>query len=106
MTQIKTFTPHPISICNNAGEVVRVIQPEGLVRLKAVTVPAGEIDGILVTRTEFGQPEGLPDFKEGTFYIVSQLVKNALPNRTDLLVPAEVVRDENGNIVGCKSLGL
>lgn len=106
MTQIKNFTPHAISICNNAGEVVRVIQPEGLVRLKAVTVPAGEIDGVPVTRTEFGQPEGLPDFKEGTFYIVSQLVKSALPTRTDLLVPAEVVRDEKGSIVGCRSLGL
>lgn len=106
MTQIKNFTPHPISICNNAGEVVRVFQPEGLVRLRAVTVPAGEIDGIPVTRTEFGEPEGLPDFKEGTFYIVSQLVKSALPSRSDLLVPAEVVRDEKGNIVGCRSLGL
>ena len=41
----------------------------------------------------------------GVFYIVSQLVKNALPDRTDLLVPAEVVRDGNGNIIGCKSLG-
>ncbi len=106
MTQIKNYTPHPISICNNAGDIIRVIQPEGLVRLKAGTVPAGEIDGILVTRTEFGQPEGLPDFKEGTFYIVSQLVKSAMPSRSDLLVPAEVVRDEKGNIVGCKSLGL
>ena len=103
---IKNFTPHPITICNNAGEVVRVIQPEGLVRLKAVTVPAGEIDGVPVTRTEFGQPEGLPEFKEGVFIVVSQLVKTALPSRSDLLVPAEVVRDEKGNIVGCKSLGL
>lgn len=105
MTQIKNFTPHPITICNNAGEVIRVIQPEGLVRLKAVTVPAGEIDGVPVTKTEFGQPEGLPEFKEGVFIVVSQLVKTALPSRSDLLVPAEVVRDEKGNIVGCKSLG-
>lgn len=104
--KIKNFTPHPIHICNYAGEVTRVLQPEGLVRLKTVTVPAGEIDGIPVTRTEFGQPEGLPEFKEGVFIVVSQLVKTALPSRSDLLVPAEVVRDENGNIVGCKSLGL
>jgi len=102
---IKNLTPHPINICNNAGEVTRVIQSEGLVRLKAVTVPAGEIDGVPVTQTEFGQAEGLPEFQEGTFYIVSQLVKSALPDRTDLLVPAEVVRDEKGNILGCKSLG-
>lgn len=105
MTQIKNFTPHPITICNNAGEVIRVIQPEGLVRLKAVTVPAGEIDGVPVTKTEFGTPEGMPEFKEGVFIVVSQLVKTALPSRSDLLVPAEVVRDEKGNIVGCKSLG-
>ncbi len=103
---IKNFTPHPIFICNNAGEVTRVIQPEGLVRLKAVTVPAGEIDGVPLTRTEFGQPEGLPEFQEGVFIVVSQLVKTALPSRSDLLVPAEVLRDEKGNIVGCKSLGL
>lgn len=32
-------------------------------------------------------------------------VKNACPVRKDLLVPAEVVRDADGNIVGCKSLG-
>lgn len=106
MTQIKNFTPHPISICNNAGEVTREIQSEGLVRLKAVTVPAGEIDGVPVSRTEFGQPEGLPEFQEDVFIVVSQLVKTALPSRYDLLVPAEVVRDEKGNIVGCKSLGL
>ena len=106
MTQIKNFTPHPITICNNAGEVIRVIQSEGLVRLKAVTVSAGEIDGIPVSKTEFGQPEGLPEFQDGVFIVVSQLVKTALPSRSDLLVPAEVVRDEKSNIVGCKSLGL
>lgn len=106
MEKIKNLTPHPITICNNTGEVIRVIQSEGLVRLKAVTVPAGEIDGTAVTRTEFGQPEGLPEFQEGVYYVVSQLVKTALPSRSDLLVPAEVIRDEKGNIVGCRSLGL
>jgi hypothetical protein len=39
------------------------------------------------------------------YYIVSQLVKSALPSRNDLLVPAEVVRDASGNIIGCRSLG-
>jgi len=104
--KIKNLTPHPISICNNAGEIIRVFQPEGLVRLKATTVQVGEIDGIPTTRTEFGQPEGLPEFQEGVFLVVSQLVKTALPSRSDLLVPAEVVRDEKGNIIGCKSLGI
>ena len=70
-------------------------------------VTAGTLeDGTHLTRTVFGEPEGLPAYEEGTFYIVSQIVKSALPYRTDLLVPAEMVRDAAGNVVGCKSLGL
>jgi hypothetical protein len=33
-------------------------------------------------------------------------VKSALPERIDLLVPAEMVRDKEGNIIGCQSLGV
>ena len=106
MKKIKNFTPHPINICDNAGVVIRTIQSEGLVRLKAETVSAGEIDGVPTSKTVFGKAEGLPEFEKGVFYIVSQLVKSALPQRNDLLVPAEVVRDDKGNIIGCKSLGL
>ena len=42
------------------------------------------------------------DMLQAVFYIVSQMVKNALPERKDLLVPAEIVRDNDGRIVGCK----
>ena len=101
------YTPHPITIVSSEGQVLRTIQSSGLVRLKASTVSAGmSINDIPVTKTEFGEPEGLPDFVEGTYYVVSQLVKSALPHRKDLLVPADVVRDSNGNILGCKSLGI
>lgn len=37
------------------------------------------------------------------YYIVSRMVANALPNRKDLLVPNELVRDDQGNIIGCRS---
>ena len=103
--KVLNLTPHPIHICDDNGAVLRTIESSGLVRLKAVTVPAGQIDGILVTQTHFGDPEGLPTYQDDVYYIVSQLVKSALPNRTDLLVPAEVVRDQSGAIIGCKSLG-
>jgi hypothetical protein len=63
-------------------------------------------DGTPLTKTGFGDVEGLPEYKSGTYYIVSQIVKNALPKRWDLLVPAEVVRDSRGTIIGCKSLGI
>ena len=102
---IINMTPHPIIIISSKGERKIEIPSTGLIRLKAETVPAGEVDGVPLTRTEFGEPEGLPEYQEDGFIIVSQLVKTALPLRKDLLVPAEVVRDEKGNIVGCRSLG-
>jgi hypothetical protein len=106
MTRIKNLTPHPIHLLGEENQILRSFQPEGLVRLKASTVNAGEIDGVPISKTVFGEPEGLPDYKEGVYYIVSQLVKSALPDRVDLLVPAEVQRDEKGNILGCKSFGI
>jgi hypothetical protein len=107
MEQILNLTPHEITLVNAEGEVVTRISPSGgLVRLAARTVSAGTLAGIPVSRTEYGEPEGLPEEKPGVFLIVSQLVKSALTHRTDLLVPAEMVRDSAGKILGCKSLGL
>ena len=103
--KILNMTPHPVNIIDEENKVILSIQPTGLVRLKAITVKKDSINGIPTSSTEFGQPDGLPDFSFGTFIIVSQLVKSALPQRTDLLVPAEVVRDKEGNIIGCRSLG-
>ena len=102
-------TPHPIHIVGVSGEVIKTFpkcEPDQLIRLSMSTSLAGDVNGTPITKTVFGDPIGLPEFSEGTYYIVSQLVKNAFPNREDLLVPAEMVRDQEGNIVGCKSLGI
>ena len=120
MTNIINMTPHKVDVgqWNDMGELGKEFQilytlpaSGNLIRLSTKTVDAGFTLGdaeapIPVTKTVFGTPEGLPDYQEGTFYIVSQIVKNALTDRTDLLVPAEVVRDEKGNILGCQSLGI
>lgn len=101
-------TPHPVHIVNESGGIVKTYYEDGGSKIRLAVKTVRDIpleDGTPTSRSEFGEPEGLPEFKEGVFYIVSQLVKNALPDRTDLLVPAEVVRDGNGNIIGCKSLG-
>jgi len=103
---IINMTPHPVVVVTgDDGLKVARFESAGQIRLAACTEPAGDIEGIPTSRTRFGEPVGLPAFEAGTWYIVSQLVKSALPARTDLLVPAEVVRDANGNIIGCRSLG-
>jgi hypothetical protein len=109
MTQnLVNMTPHPITIVDAFNQVVLVIPFSGnQIRLKAETIVLEEtVFGVPLSKTVFSEPVGLPDYSEGTYYIVSQLVKSALPLRTDLLVPAEVVRDTTGNIIGCRSLGM
>ena len=103
---IKNLTSHAITIVDSEGKVVRTIESSGLVRLSVKTENQGEIDGIPLSKTIFGEPVGLPEFNCDTLLIVSQLVKTAFPMRSDLVVPAEMVRDEKGGILGCKSLGL
>lgn len=106
---ILNATPHDVNLFieYNNGEVdIITFEPDLLVRVAALTVPAGNCQGYPLTKTEYGEVEGLPPFKEGTYYIVSSLVKSACPNRADLLVPNELVRDEQGKIVGCKSFAI
>ena len=56
-----------------------------------------------LTETSFGDVVDLPAPAPDTLYIVSRLVATAA-NRDDLVVPNGIVRDDNGNIIGCKSL--
>ena len=108
MSNLINMTPHPINICDAEGNIIKVIPASGnLIRLAQFTVPQNfTIDDVPVTKSTYSEPNGLPEYQLGTFYIVSQLVKTACPDREDLLVPAEVVRDTQGNIVGCRSLGI
>ena len=108
MEYLINMTPHAVGIVDGQNNLIMTIPASGsLIRLKTSIIPTGvEIQGVPVTKTVFGEPEGLPEYVEDTYIIVSQLVKTALPLRTDLLVPAEVVRDSSGNILGCKSLGI
>ena len=54
----------------------------------------------------FGDVQDLPEVTENTIFVVSRMVKDRVPNRTDVLVPGALVRDENGNIIGANGLSL
>lgn len=108
MAMIINTTPHPIQILDDKNEVLEVF-PKGEfnIRLSSSTVNAGfTVNNIKITTTEYGEVTGLPDYRPFVYYIVSAMVKSALPHRPDLLVPAEQVRDDKGMIIGCRSLGV
>ncbi len=103
--QIINCTPHPITIFGANNEVLLQLQKgENVPRLEQSNKTVRHIAGIPITETVFGKTTDMPEQKEGVFLIVSRLVLSANPDRSDLLVPNDMVRDSDGNIIGCKSL--
>ena len=100
------LTPHEINVMGVGGDVISIPASGMVARLKTGTEVIGEVEGIRLSKTVFGEPEGLPEPEDGTLYLVSQLIKNALPGRSDLGVPAEIVRDSEGKILYAQSIGL
>ncbi len=97
--QIINTTPHAVSINGT------VIPSSGmLVRVSSTSQEAGEFAGVPLVRTCYGAVVGLPEEQDGVLYIVSGLVRAALPNRKDLASPAKLVRNDKGEIVGCEAL--
>ena len=109
MKKILNLTPHAVSFVAEDGSLLMKVEPSGQVaRCKTETrvVAQVEVDGILIPETEtvFGDVEGLPDPEEGVIYLVSSLVAQAA-KRDDVVIPNESVRDAEGRIIGCRSLG-
>ena len=60
---------------------------------------------IPLTTTAYGEVQGLPDQRDDTVLIVSSMVAARCKDRTDVFIPNESIRDAEGRIIGCKSLG-
>ncbi len=106
MKKIVNLTPHSISFIDENGNIIRIVETSGdVARLTTKTVVTGEYDGIPVTETEYGEITGLPDPTPDTIFVVSSLIAQRVPERDDVFIPNESVRDNAGRIIGCRSLG-
>ena len=98
------LTPHEVTLVDNQGNVVLVIKPEETSARVQSERKSFRVPGLgQVTRVTLGEVSGLPDYQYGTWLIVSRMVAEALPERADLIIPDETVRDSEGRIIGCKS---
>ena len=100
------LTPHTLNVVTGADTTV-TIEPSGSVaRVSVQYVVKGNCNGIPLYSSVYGDLQGLPEAEEGTMYIVSTLVASAAKElgRDDILSPGELVRDENGQPVGCRGL--
>lgn len=100
MTHFVNLTPHSVTVVDGP-----TLPPSGSVaRCSSTSTPAGEHGGVNLVRTVFGAVEGLPDPVSGVVYVVSALVRAAVPHRTDVASPGDLVRNEAGQVVGCRNL--
>ncbi|HEY8531288.1 MAG TPA: hypothetical protein VIL08_03475, partial [Limnochorda sp.] len=105
MAKLINLTPHEITIVLQDSSTI-AIPPSGVVARCAtnrevvgeleIELPDGGAARVPITRTVFGEVQGLPEPQDGVCYVVSSLVAQAASDRNDLLIPDDTVRDEQG----------
>lgn len=103
--RLMNYTPHKLLMyLPPDGEPLELPQ-RGNVRLVERHEPGGLFaNGLPVTLLSYEQSDALPEPSDDVVLIVSQLVVNAYPGRTDLAFPAGLQRNEQGDIIGFKYL--
>ena len=72
------LTHHEIVLLNRKGEMLNIPPSGQIARVQYTPVMVDEVQGVPVMKLEYGEPVGLPEPKEGVYYLVSSTVKNAV----------------------------
>lgn len=98
--KLVNLTPHAITVAGG-----NVFPPDGTVaRVATIQKSRGMVMGIPIASVAFGRVIGLPDPVEGTGWVVSGMVREAVPHRKDVFSPGALVRDGAGMVQGCAML--
>ena len=105
--RIRNFTLHDPLVLHTPDGVF-TFPREGIARCQEDVIQDPdwpEVGSLPRRQIRYGTVNGLPDPQSGTVFLVSQLVVAALPDRTDLAFPCDVLRDEQGTPTGFRALG-
>lgn len=108
MENIVNLTGHDVTIKTPDGDIV--IPPTGnkvnaryeTRHIREIQTPYGKVP---ITRNFYHISKRLPPEKPGTWYIVSKIVAEVNPLRSDLLIINGLIR-ENHKPIGCRSLAI
>ena len=100
--EIINLTPHAVRV---VGKKDTLFEPSGTVaRIKESRTKDTHLEGIPLNRKSFGEVENLPAPAPNKVYIVSsQVVEYLRGQRSDVVAPDDLVRDDNGQINGCRA---
>lgn len=96
------LTPHAINIVDGP-----TFPPSGeIARCSMITSGSEVVGGVTVATRQIGPLTGLPGPVEGTFFIVSAMAREAAERlgRRDCVSPGELVRNDGGQVIGCRDL--
>ena len=95
---IVNLTPHSINFLDESSRPILVA------RAKQTRTLCGTIAGIPVNQCAYGTVQGLPEPAEETIYVVSAITAQACPEREDVYIVDDSVRDSNGRVIGVRAL--
>jgi hypothetical protein len=100
------LTPHDIVVKRQDGEFVTFPKSGKVARVKVRTQTIDVFNGIAINNNTYGDVEDLPkrDKYHNNIYIVPRMVRDFCPDRTDLVSPGDLIRDDKGNPVACDGL--
>lgn len=109
------LTPHPFNLYKDEGDSkpalsLQACQEPPRIEEKSSVERTIEVDGVKIPvyKKRVSEVQGMPEPQADVRYIVprivAQKVKQTQFHRNDLLVPNDLVRDEEGKIIGCRSL--
>jgi hypothetical protein len=103
MATFVNLTPHALTI-HGEGCTLSLPASGTVARCATVSERVATLNGIPLARTTYGEVVGLPEPSDDTIYIVSALVRAAVPTREDVASPGELVRGADGQPTGCRGL--
>jgi len=107
MPRIINYTKHPVRVFDRrTRKLEEEFKPSGFnARINVKHELVRKIGNIEIKEVVDWTAEDVPpEGKEDALYVVSHHFKSMFPNRKDLLVPIEQLRNKNGRVYGCLSL--
>lgn len=110
-TTVVNLTPHDVVVLGSDDKVIASYGASGsIARCFEVREYIADFGGIPIHKKSYGEvlldDEPFPAPTDGVLFIVSGMVKAAMPDRKDLLCPDQLVRDEGGRVIGCRALSM
>jgi len=101
----KNYTPHVVRIINDVDDTIEIPACGIIARVTEETILTRRCDNIQIREIRMNGVINLPAPEEGVGLIVSRAVAVELPNRRDLYIPDQQVRDKENRVQGCRGLG-